>query len=116
MMARRGYFLLKSRGISIEHPNRSPCFLLIQSIQIVTGGDARFAAGALIEIDFERVLLAGLRSREGQQIAINTLAGAESGGVMRAREFYDWRNAPLFSQKEVNQTLRLLWIKNRRNI
>ena len=38
----------------------TPCFVVVKSIEIVTGSDATFTAGAGIEIDFKGILLAGL--------------------------------------------------------
>ena len=50
-----------------QEPDIAPCLALVQAIERMAGADARFAGGAAVQVDLERVLLAFRRSGEGHQ-------------------------------------------------
>ncbi len=66
---------------TMQQTDVAPQFVLFESIKTVACRYTRFAAGARVEVDFKRILLASARSRRGDQITVilrlerNTSAG-----------------------------------------
>jgi hypothetical protein len=52
-----------------EEADVTPRLLVVEAVEGVAGGDAGFAAGAGVELDFESVVLAGAGSRERDELA-----------------------------------------------
>ena len=79
----------------------APSFAVIEAVERVTRGDARFAAAAFIEIHLESELLARCGRGERNQVAV-----ARRGNLMTvvsARELLDRGKLTLFSKQVVNQ-------------
>ena len=70
----------------------------------MTGGNAGFAAGALIEVDLEGVLLAVRGRGGGEQVLIT--ATANGGCVMRAGKHFHRRQRALFREQLVHERAR----------
>ena len=53
-----------------KQPDITPRFVVVQAVERMTRNDARLAAGAAVEVDFEGILLTGARRRSWQERAI----------------------------------------------
>ena len=80
-----------------------PCFLFVQSVEVMAGRDAGFAAGALIEFDFKPVLLPRLWSSQGDEITVLIGPWDERMSIVPPRELLDCGERLLLRQEHVNQ-------------
>src|SRR6187551_1857648 len=78
----------------------------------MTGRDAGFATAATIHIDFKRVLLAALRFRERNQVAIILRLRGQPVAVMQPRKPFHRRERALLCQQVINQRALIvaIWI------
>ena len=72
VVARGGDGLLRGglRGSAVQQADGAPDLAVVQAVQVVAAGDAGLAAGAQIQVDLERVLLAGARCLAGNEISV----------------------------------------------
>src|SRR5262249_27576573 len=72
MVTRRRHSLLNRFGYraSKQHSDISPGLFAVQAVQIVASGHARLTAGASVEINRKRILLAWRRQRQRDQVAV----------------------------------------------
>jgi hypothetical protein len=105
MMAARGDRLLERFVLraSMKQADASPGFILFQAVQVVAGGDTGLAAGAGIQINRERVLLAAARRTAWEQLTIDLTARRRQLSLVVAREAFHGRQALLFRQQFVNE-------------
>ena len=68
-----------AREPPIKQPDVAPRFVFVEAVERVTRDDARLAAGAAVEVDFEGVLLAGPGRRRGQERAVAGSASLSRG-------------------------------------
>src|SRR5690606_6015034 len=71
---------VRCRG-ALEYADGAPGFVVIQPVEVVTGGDAGLAARAAVEVDLEGVLLAGFGCPQRDEIAVEGLVLDTEGGV-----------------------------------
>ena len=80
---------------AVQQADGAPDLVVVEPVQVVAAGDARLAARAGVEVDLEGVLLARLRLRQRNRIAVAMRAVAvRQAGVVRAGESLD-RGQPL---------------------
>ena len=88
-----------------EQPDVAPRFVFVEPVERVTGDDARLAAGAAVEVDFEGILLPGPGRRRGQErcdsgrVQCASLAFASSLAVVPAAESFDGRERLLLVEQ-----------------
>ncbi len=61
--------------IAVKQADIAPGFVVIEAVERVAGGDAGFAAGAFVQIDFKAILLAGRRSGKWDEVAVKLRLG-----------------------------------------
>jgi hypothetical protein len=105
MMAGGGDGLLKRVPpvCAEKQANIPPGFVVVQAIQTVAGTDARFAAGAFVQIDFKRVLLSGSGWSGRKQAAINWHSGWNVAVCFGQGKLFDRGQPLLFVEQLVNQ-------------
>src|SRR5206468_1484764 len=106
------------RSVSQEHSDRAPRFFFVQPIQVMASSDTGFAAGTLIEINFEGVLLPRIWLGEWDKVAVIAnfcgngrslhpghlpQRGRERPLLMRARESNNWHDGLLLGQQSIDQ-------------
>jgi hypothetical protein len=102
---------LQHRLFTRDAPNDlhiSPGFIVIEAIQRMARGNAGFATGTEIEIDFERVLFAGSRRVQRKKFPI-AISRRMNSSFMTARESTDGSHRTLIKQKLINDAQRFVF-------
>jgi len=86
-----------------QNPDIAPAFTRIQSVKRMAGSDARLAAGALVEIHLEGVLLAGTRRVQRNQFAIVRGEQRRIWRVVPPRKKFHGGETALLGQQLVNE-------------
>src|SRR5262249_45627332 len=106
MMARGRDGLLPgcTRASALQKAHDAPCFRLvgIEAVHAVARGHARLAAGARIEVDLERELLAGSWVGQRDEISVASLF-SELALFVQAREPLDSGRTTLFQEVLIDE-------------
>src|SRR6478736_669284 len=94
----------RCRRAAVQEPHGAPSlgFELIETVQVVTSTHARLTARACIEIDLKRVLLAGARARQRNQLLVQ-LVTRQLLSIVTTRKSLDRRQILLGAQVLVDQ-------------
>lgn len=92
----------------------APGFVVIESVERVTGGDAGLAGGTSVQVDLEGVLLAGARCGKGNEIAIMGFEEGRPGIGVELIETVDGGEPALIGEEDVDERLDVVgvWIGN----
>ena len=109
MMTGRGDRLLKRLPpiAAEEQPDVAPRFIVVQSVERMTGRDAGFASGAFVEVNLKGILLPRGRWRGRQQTPIMRFERGRvvaASGIMPGRKPAHRRQALLLGKQLVNQS------------
>ena len=86
----------------MQEADVSPEFLILQSVQGMTGADASLASRAGVEIDGERVLFVRFWTIERNEVSIISSQGRERVAFVLLREAFDSRETLLRIQQFVD--------------
>src|SRR5690606_21111966 len=113
MMACGGDRLLEGpdRVVADQNTDRAPRFAWFEAVQAMAGGNASLATRTIVEIDFEGILLAGLRRGQRQQITVVSTLQRGLGAFVLLHETPHSCDEALFFQQFVNKRTRFLFCK-----
>jgi len=118
MMAGSGDDLLIrfSFGSADEQADAAPGFIIVEAVEGVTGANAGFATGAVVEVDSEGVLFSRAGRMERDEVAIVAGLGWRVGGRVMTGETFNGGELLLLGEQMVDESTRWdrsRWSRNR---
>jgi hypothetical protein len=119
VMAGGGDVLLNGWSAADEQSDTAPRLAFLEAVERVAGGDAGFATGTFIKLDFKSVLLTVSWAREWNKPTIRLFSGLMAVPIVPVRETIGSRPLAFLGEQGVDESgrtrLRIDWRRKRRH-